>query len=153
MVPSLHTLLVGPARSRPRVELPALVAVVGVAVFAAYAAGVVAVSGGVVLVAWHAAVAGVAVGATLAWTGRGLLFAWLAAYAALLGQAADHYLLGLPGRPLAGRVAALVEPDGLVALAVIALVVGSLAWVAGTLARRGGATLRRVGDGPGDGPD
>jgi small neutral amino acid transporter SnatA (MarC family) len=126
MSPSLRTLLVGSAEhdARRRADLLLVAAVFG-SVFAAYAVGVFRVSGGVVWLAGGAAV--------VAYRGEGLALAWAVVYAALLGYNADHYLLGLSGRPVAERLVALLEPDGLAFVAVEALVLGTLAWVAGTL--------------------
>lgn len=134
MSPSLRTLLVGSAEhdARRRIDLLLVAAVFG-SVFAAYAVGVFRVSGGVVWLAGGAAVVGVLVAVVLAYRGEGLALAWAVVYAALLGYNADHYLLGLSGRPVAERLVALLEPDGLAFVAVEALVLGTLAWVAGTL--------------------
>lgn len=103
--------------------------------FAAYALGVFAHAGGVVFLAFDAAVLGVLVTAGVAYRGAGVALAWLSVYGALLGSNADHYLLGLSGRPLGERVAALLGLDGLVFVGVEALALGTLAWVAGALAR------------------
>ena len=104
--------------------------------FAAYGLGVFAHAGGVVFLAFDAAALGVLVTAGLAYRGAGVALAWLSVYGALLGSNADHYLLGLSGRPLGERVAALLEVDGLVFVGVEALALGTLAWVAGALAGR-----------------
>ena len=102
-----------------------------VGVFAAYALGVFSISGGVVFLAGQAAVLGVLVAAVLAYRRAGVALAWATVYGALLGHSADHYLLGLPGRPLGERVGALVELDGLVFVGVEALALGTIAWVVG----------------------
>ncbi|GAA0531265.1 hypothetical protein ABNG02_01780 [Halorubrum ejinorense] len=91
----------------------------------------VSISGGVVFLAGQAAVLGVLVAAVLAYRRAGVALAWATVYGALLGQNADHYLLGLPGRPLGERVVALVGLDGLVFVGVEALALGTIAWVVG----------------------
>ena len=143
-MPSLRAILLGSDReNRPRFD-PRLVVppLCFLGVFVGYAVGVFEVVGGVVFLPWDAAVAGVLVAAVLAHRGDGLAVAWVVVYAALLGYSADHYLLGLSGRPLLERVAALLGVDGLVYLGVQALVLGTLAWIGGTVAARVAATVR-----------
>lgn len=112
------------------------------AVFAAYALEVFTVSGGVVFLAGDAAALGFLAAAVLAYRGAGLALAWASVYGALLGYNADHYLLGLSGRPLGERVAAFLGPDGLVFVGVEALALGTLAWVAGAVAVRAVEEIR-----------
>jgi len=117
--------------------------------FAAYALGAFEVAGGVVFLAGGAALLGVVAAAVLAYRRAGLALAWATVYGALLGYNADHYLLGLSGRPPVERVAALVEVDGLVFVGVQALVLGTLAWVAGAVAVRAVEAFRaRSGEAP-----
>lgn len=147
MVPSLRSLLVGPAADRPGWYLELLVVVpVFLGVFAAYALGFFAVGGGVVFVPFYGAAVGLAAGVVLAALGRGLLHSWLVGYASLLGYSADHYFLGLSGRSLPERAAAFLGPDGLAFLAVLALVLGTAAWPVGALARWLVDSVRRRGD-------
>ncbi|RLM67701.1 hypothetical protein [Halorubrum sp. Atlit-26R] len=124
---------------RHRLLVPPLLFLVS---FAAYALGVFSVSGGVVFLAFDAAALGVLVTAGLAYRGAGMALAWASVYGALLGSNADHYLLGLPGRPLGERVGALLELDGLVFVGVEALALGTIAWVVGAVARRAVDELR-----------
>ena len=121
----------GPPR-RHRLLVPPLLFLVS---FAAYGVGVFAHAGGVVFLAVDAAALGLLATGVLAYRGAGVALAWGAVYGALLGSNADHYLLGLPGRPLGERVAALVELDGLVFVGVEALALGTIAWVVGTVGR------------------
>ncbi|MFC7323183.1 hypothetical protein ACFQMF_01175 [Halorubrum rutilum] len=117
--------------------------------FAAYALGVFEVSGGVVFLAGQAALLGAVAAVALAYRRAGLALAWAAVYGALLGYSADHYLLGLSGRPAGERVAALLSVDGLVFVGVEALVLGTLAWVAGAVAVRAVEAFRaRSGSDP-----
>jgi|AntRauTorcE11898_2_1112593.scaffolds.fasta_scaffold00435_3 uncharacterized membrane protein len=118
---------------RHRLLVPPLLFLV---VFAAYALGIFAISGGVVFLAGEAAVVGVLAATVLGYRRAGLALAWAAVYGALFGYNADHYLLGLSGRSLAERVAALLGPDGLVFVGVAALVLGTLAWIIGATASR-----------------
>lgn len=118
---------------RPRLTVPLSCFLV---VFAAYAAGVFTISGGVVFLAGDAAVVGVVAAAALAYRRAGPAVAWLTVYASLLGYSADHYLLGLSGRSLGERVVALLGIDGLVFVGIQALVLGTLAWIVGTVAAR-----------------
>lgn len=137
MVPSLRTLLVGSARNGsrwyPNLVLPV---VLFAAVFSAYALDLFEVSGCVVFLAGDAAVVGVLAAVFVAYRGNGLVFAWLVVYASLLGYNADHYFLGLSGRSFWERSAAFLRLDGLVFVAVEALVLGTLAWLVGAIADR-----------------
>lgn len=135
MAPSLRRLLLGSPRRRARwpLELLAVVSVFTV-VFAGYALGFFEISGGVVFLAGDAALVGLLAGIAVGYLRRGLLLSWLVVYAALLGYSADHYFLGLSGRSLAERAIAFLGPDGLAFLAVEALVIGTVAWLVGTLA-------------------
>ncbi|MYL69149.1 hypothetical protein [Halorubrum distributum] len=118
---------------RRRLLVPPLLFLVSLA---AYALGLFAHAGGVVFLAADAAALGVLAAAVLAYRRAGIALAWGTVYGALLGSNADHYLLGLPGRHLGERVAALVEVDGLVFVGVEALALGTVAWIAGAVARR-----------------
>jgi hypothetical protein len=111
-------------------------------VFVGYGLGVFAHAGGVVFLAVDAAAVGLLAAAALAYRRAGVALAWAATYGALLGANADHYLLGLPGRPLGERVGALLELDGLVFVAVEALALGTIAWVAGAVVSRAVAEAR-----------
>jgi len=109
---------------------------------AGYAVGLFEMSGGVVVLQMHAALVG---GAAAAWVGvgrGGLLPAWLAVYGALLGGAADHYVLSQSTGSLGQRLLDLLGPDGLVVLGVEALVVGTLAYGLGRLGRVAYRTAR-----------
>jgi len=142
MVPSPRSLLLGRPRSRSALTLDLLaVATVGLTTLVAYALGVFAVAGGVVFLPGDAALVGLAAAGVLAVRRRGLVLSWLAAYGALLGSAADHYLLGLSGRTLPDRLAALLQFDGLAYLAVLALVLGTVGWLAGSGIRLAVAAL------------
>jgi hypothetical protein len=126
-----------------RYELLLVALVLFGSVFGAYAVGLFAVSGGVVFLPGQATLVGLVCAASLGALGRGTLYGWVAVYAALLGETADHYLLGLSGRSLGARVGALLEPDGLTVLLVAALVLGTLSWGLGRLGVWAVAAVRR----------
>ncbi|NHN46408.1 hypothetical protein G9464_02175 [Halostella sp. JP-L12] len=147
----LRTLLVGAPENRFGRALAVVAAVtLFAATFAAYAVGAFAVSGCVVFVPGHAALVGALAAAAIGYDHGGLAFGWLIAYAPLLGFHADHAFLGLSSRPAVDRLAYFTRLDGLAFLAVIALVIGTGAFVAGALARwavdvaRGDAALPDV---------
>jgi hypothetical protein len=139
-----RALLLGRKRDRSRLD-PRLLAPPAcfALVFAAYAAGIFEVAGGVVFLAGDAAAVGSLAAAALAVRRNGLVASWTVVYAALLGYSADHYLLGLSGRSLGDRLVALLGVDGLVYLGVQALVIGTLAWLAGRLVGLAGTALGR----------
>lgn len=135
MAPSIRTVLLGADRSAfDRTLTFVFVATLAVTTFLAYAVGVFQVEGGVVFLPGDAAVVGLLGAAIFAYQRRGLLFAWLVVFGALLAFNADHYLLGLSGRSISERVIAFLQPDGLVFLGVAALVLGTLGWAAGVVA-------------------
>ncbi|QKG92831.1 hypothetical protein HPS36_08190 [Halorubrum salinarum] len=135
-MPSPRALLLGPDRDRPRPD-PRLAAppLCFALVLAAYAIGVFEVAGGVILLAGDATVVGLLAAAALAVRRNGLVASWAAAVAALLGHRVDHYLLGLSGRSLGERIAALLAVDGLAVIGAAALAAGTLGWAAGTAGR------------------
>jgi hypothetical protein len=138
MNPALRTLLVGTTQSASRRSLVVAGAVgVFAATLAAYALELFAVSGGVVFIPSDAATVGVIAGVWIGYARRGLLAAWLVAYAALLGYHADHAFFGLSGRGFGDQFAYFVELEGLVFLAVEAVVLGTLAFIVGGLLRLG----------------
>lgn len=102
--------------------------------FTTYALNIFELSGGVVFLAFHAAVIGM-LGAI--WAGyhrRGLVAAWIITYATLLGQSANFYFLSQPpNQSFADRAAEFIQFDGLVFLGIEALVLGTLAFLVGVL--------------------
>jgi len=135
-------LLLGRATPRRRYVALALPAVLFVLTFTAYALDVFQVSGGVVFLAAHAALVGMLGAAWVGYRRAGLVVAWVTTYGALLGQSADHYFLGQsPSHSFADRMAAFLQPDGLVFLGVEALVLGTLAFLLGVLIDRGGSLI------------
>jgi hypothetical protein len=143
MVRSLGDALFG--RQDPRIRRSVSLALaVGlfVVTFVAYALDVFAVAGGVVFVPGQAALVGVVGAAWVGYRRRGLVFAWLGSYGALLGYLADHYFLGLPHRSLWYRATSFVEPDGLAFLGAEALVIGTIGFLAGLISYWGVAVLR-----------
>lgn len=140
MGPSLRQCLLG--RESHRDRWLALALVVFVATVTAYAVGVFHISGGVVFIPGQAALVGLLAAAFVGAARGGLLFAWLVTYGALLGYHADHAFFGLSHRTRLEQAAYFLELDGLAVLAVEAVVLGSLAFVVGRLARWGYDTLQ-----------
>lgn len=103
--------------------------------FASYGLGFFYVSGGLVFIPFYGAVVGILGGIWAGFRQEGLVFAWVLTYFPLLGYLADHYLLGLSHRSIGYRVAAFLHPEGLAVMAVQALVLGTLAFVVGTIGR------------------
>lgn len=138
---SSRSILLGAPHSKHH---PSLVVVLALVVFlasaGAYAVDVFVVSGGVVWIPFHAALVGMLAGGWLGYARRGLLAAWVVAYASFLGYRADSAVSVLSG--LAEQLAYFVRLDGLVVLAVEAVVVGTLAFALGALVRWGRDSVR-----------
>ena len=74
------------------------------------------------------------------WVGyskNGLLFAWLVAYAPLLGFHAEDALLGAKEQSIGERLSYLVQLDAFVVLGVEAIIFGTVAFAVGHLLRGG----------------
>jgi hypothetical protein len=143
MVPRIRSVLLGTNRTLSnRYATIALAFGVFVATTAAYAVGAFSVSGGVVFLPLHAAVVGLAAAGWIGSSRDGLVFAWIVVYASLLGPHADHAFLGLSGRSLLDRTAYFFSPDGLVFFAVEGVVLGTVGFVFGTVARWGISSVR-----------
>lgn len=144
MVPPLRLLLVGRDDDRFQRTLDLLFAVgLLLATFAAYALGLVQVTGGVIVLSGDATLVGFVTAAVIGLRGGGLVVAWLLPFAAYLGFAADWALLGLSSQLFAGKPAFLLEPVGLAVYAVAAIVVGTLGFAVGFVFDRGVGVLRQ----------
>lgn len=134
MAPALRPLLLGAdPESYPSIAgwlLP--IAVFGVS-FAFYAGGLFSVSGGVIWIPGDAALLGLAVSLVVGYLGAGLLVAVASVYGAVLGYHADHAFLGLSSKSRLEQLAYFLELDGLAYFAVIALVIGTIGFVLGSL--------------------
>jgi apolipoprotein N-acyltransferase len=140
----LRTLLVG--RRRHPLQRPLLAGLAVVLFFlslSAYATGLATVSGGVVWVPGHAALIGVAAGFGVGFARGGLLFAWLASYASLLGFFAYGAAIEAAEGDLVERVGSLVRVDALVFFGVEAVLFGTVAFVLGSV---GGWGVRYITD-------
>ncbi len=136
LTPSTRSFLVGPSRAGRRRHL--VVGLAGfVVTFVAYALGIFYVSGGLVFIPYHAAVVGMLVSCWVGYRNGGLVIGWVVTYASLLGYHADHAFIGISRRPLPYRISYFLRPDGLAALAVEGVILGSLAFVVGYLLRLG----------------
>jgi hypothetical protein len=143
MSSALHALLVGSDRSDAPPYLVAALAFGGfVGTVAAYVLEIFVISGGIVWIPFHAAVVGMCAGCLVGYVRRGLLFAWIVTYTALLGYRADHAFFGLPGRSLGEQAAYFLEPEGLAVLAFEAVVLGAIAFGLGWSSRVGIDALR-----------
>lgn len=131
-------LLIGTDRSRSHWSLVGVLAfALFITTFAAYASGLFRVSGGVLLIPFHAAIVGMLGAAVIGAVRGGLVATWIITYMPFLGFHADHAFLGLPGRPFDEQLAYFVRPDGLAMLAIEAIIVGTLAFALGMLLRWG----------------
>lgn len=140
----LHAMLLGsPGVRRGWGYLAGLALCLFGVTFFAYELDIFYHSGGVVFIPFHAAVVG---GIAAFWAGysrNGLVAGWGLTYLSLLGMRAE-WATDISPRPLIDRVAYIVEPDGLLMLAIIGVAVAVVGVTAGALARRGIDTLRTV---------
>jgi hypothetical protein len=133
----LRSLLLGPEADTFGRRRDALLAVAaGVLTFVAYALEAFAVSGGVLLLPWHATLVGVTVAAIVGYRGGGLAFGWLGVFAPLFGFSAEWALLSLPSHTFAGKLAFLFGLEGLAVSLLAAVVFGTAGFALGVLARR-----------------
>jgi hypothetical protein len=139
---TLHTMLLGSSRVRRRWKyLTGLALGLFGVTFLAYEFEIFYHSGGVVFIPFHAAIVG---GIAAFWAGysrNGLVAGWGLTYFSLLGMQAE-WATNISPRPLLDRVTSIVQPDGLVVLGVIGVVVAVVGFAAGALARKGINTLR-----------
>lgn len=134
MVPALRPVLYGHHDSRFQRTLGVLFAVsILIATFTAYALGLFHVTGGVIVFPEDATLVGFIAAVGIGSRRGGLVFAWLAPFAAYVGFRADWALLGLSSHSLADKLAFLFAPVGLVVLAVATLLVGTVGFSIGYL--------------------
>lgn len=139
---TLHSVLLGSNRGRSRrCLLVALALGLFGVTFLAYEVGVFYHAGGVVFVPFHATVIGAIAAFWAGYSRDGLVAGWGLAYLSLLGMRAE-WATDISPRPLLERVAYVVEPDGLLVLAVIGAVVAVVGFTGGALARRSITALR-----------
>lgn len=115
--------------------------------FAVYVLGIAGVSGGLVVIPFHAAVIGT-IGAV--WSGlrrTGLVVAWSVSYASMLGFNA-YTALRVSPRPLVDRLAVFLEPDGLAVLGAESLILGTVAYLVSVLTRRSLTVVRSTDTSP-----
>lgn len=144
MTPPLRELLLGSGDGHTRRALGLFTTVVvALATFLAYALDLFAVSGGIVVIPGDATRLGLVVAATLGYRRDGLVFAWLALFAASLGFHADWAFLGLSGRSLSEELAFFFDPVGLAVFAAAAVLLGVPAYGVGALGRRSLELVRR----------
>ena len=139
---SARTLLLGPDRFQRRLDV-LLAFALGVLTALAYAAGVFELSGGVVLVPFHAALVGLVAAAGVGYRRGGILPGWLVAFTPHVGLNVTWAFLWLSsGRPLGDRLAFVFDPAGLTVAAVTAAVVAAFGYAWGRLFALGAARLR-----------
>lgn len=135
-------MLLGSKRGGPRQAL-----LIGLALgffaltFLAYELDIFDHSGGVVFIPFHAALVGVTAAFWTGYSQSGLLAGWVLTYLSFLGWRTE-WATDISPRPLIERIAYVVRPDGLVALAIIGVGVAVIGFIAGALARKGIDTLR-----------
>ena len=144
MARSLRKLLLGPGYTRFRRNLTLLSAVVlAVATCIAYAVDLFTVSGGILIIPGDATIVGLVVAVAMGYRRSGLIFAWILFFSTYLGFHADWAFFGLSGRSLSGELAFLFDPVSLAVFASVAFLFGTLAYAAGSLARRSLNLLRQ----------
>ena len=131
----LRTLLFGKTHSTKRRYTPIVLAIILFTMtFLLYAFDVFELSGGLIFLAFHAAVMGMCGAIWVGYSQHGLVAAWTITYAALLGQSANFYFLSQPpNQSLTDRAAEFIQPDGIVLLGIEALVLGTVAFFFGAL--------------------
>lgn len=138
MTPALKTVLLGRQYSRFQRTLGVLFAVtLSIATFAAYAIELFAVTGGVIVLPGDATLIGFVAAVGIGTQRGGLAFAWLAQFAAYVGFHANWALLGLSSHSPAGKLAFFFDPVTLAVLAVAAVLIGTIGFGVGALARWG----------------
>lgn len=137
MLPALQSIVLGTNESGPH-PFPVLLLAAGVFVLTltAYGLGVFTVSGGVIWVPFYAALVGMIAGFWVGYVRRGLLFGWLVTYTPLLGYHANNAFLGQSGEPFTQQLRYFIRIDALVYLAVIALIVGTVVFILGSMMER-----------------
>lgn len=139
---TFRTTLLGPKpeRAQRAVLLSLALGLFGVT-FLAYELDIFSHSGGVVFIPFHAALVGVAAAFWTGYSRTGLLAGWLLTYLSFLGWRAE-WATEISPRPLTERIAYIVRPDGLAALAIIGVGVSVIGFTAGALVRNGVDALR-----------
>ncbi|QIB72790.1 hypothetical protein G3I44_05765 [Halogeometricum borinquense] len=110
--------------------------------FAAYAVGVFTITGDIVFIPGQAILLGLYAAGMVGYERGGLVFAWLAGFAPMLGYHADHAFLGLSYRSLMGRVSYFLAPDGLIFFGIRGVIIGAIGFVVGWAIRRGSSLYR-----------
>lgn len=133
--PPRSTILGTTQRKDSRLTLPALVLGGFVLTFGGYASGVFSVSGGALFIPFYAVIVGVLAAFWVGYAKSGLLFAWLVAYAPMLGYHVQDALLGAREQSLGERLTYLVNLEAFVVLGVEAIIFGTVAFAVGSMLR------------------
>lgn len=137
---SPRDLLLGERFQRSLDLLGAAVLLVGS--FVAYASGLFAVEGGIVVVPGDATSVGLIAAGAIGYGRGGLLPAWLSLFAAYLGFHAEWAFLGLSSHALPGKIAFLLDPVTLGVYAAASVLLGSAAFGVGYLFSLGVGRVR-----------
>jgi len=139
---SLRPLFLGSERGGPRRTLLIGLALgLFVLTFFGYELDVFYHSGGVVFIPFHAALVGVTAAFWTGYSRTGLLSGWVLTYCSFLGWRTE-WATDISSRPLVERIAYVLQPEGLVVLAIIGIGVMGIGVTAGALARKAIDTLR-----------
>ena len=138
MPSTVSTILFGRSQTghRPFVLLSLAIGVFATT-FVGYALDVFYVSDGVAFIPYYAAVIGIVGAGAVGYSQNGVVFAWIVTYASLLGFHADFSFLGRSAQSFSQQLASFVHPDGLALLAVVGIILGTLALSLGYLAQGG----------------
>jgi len=143
---SVRESLLGAEYTRFKRNLTLLSAVVlAVTTCIAYAVDLFTVSGGILVIPGDATTVGLVVAVGIGYRRSGLAFAWIPFFATYLGFHADWAFFGLSGRGLSGKLAFFFDPVSLAVFGTAAVFLGTLAYGAGSLARRSFSLLRQSG--------
>lgn len=134
MVSALQAVLFGHHYSRFQRNLGVLFAVgILIATFSAYALGLFQATDGVIVLPKDATLVGFIAAVGIGARRGGLVFAWLAHFAAYVGFRTDWALLSLSSHSLTDKLAFLFDPVGLGILVVAALLIGTIGFSFGYL--------------------
>ncbi|OTF01716.1 hypothetical protein [Halorubrum sp. SD683] len=140
MTTSPRDLLLGERFQRNLDFLGAAVLLVGS--FVAYATGLFAVEGGVIVLPSDATAVGLIAAGWIGYGRGALLPAWASLFAAYLGFHADWAFLGLSSHSLPGKLAFLFDPVTLAVYVAASILLGSAAFGVGYLLSVGVGRLR-----------
>jgi len=138
-------MLLGSKRGKPRQTLLIGLGLgIFVLTFVAYELDIFYHSGGVVFIPFHATLVGVIAAFWTGYSRIGLLSGWVLTYLSFLGWRTE-WATDISPRPFIERVAYIIQPDGLVVLAIVGVGVAVIGFTVGSLARK---TIDMLRSGP-----